>query len=1085
MRSDDATRDGEAETDTPAAAALACAYPRLEDALAIGLIDTRSCIGDEDLDDIAGRLPPPLRTDLDGRAGRRELDRVADEVREHLLDARRIEARTQRTRLRRDHQRERSLVEQRNERARDALDRRADGQLAHLEHLTPREAPRGVEQLADEGVEPPAALSGLLEKAPLLGVERSHALGEQQPDVAQDHRDGRPELVTDGRQQLLAVGELAPDALAQRRNLPVRCVQVATGAQQLRFEPSLAGDVREEPHLVCAVLLAARNPSNGNAYGRPVHPPNQALDTTGIVVRLGNALADVLEQRTEGEAEQAPHVFLTGQVGEPRGRPDDATGTRTDQRVGQGVSDAAKRSLRGNSARLLREPLHWYPSEARRRLPCGLGRVVSCAYPLRPQSIPLLIACCRECLYRAAASLEAHVSESREARRDAEARIAELVATIERANRLYYQEDRPEISDADYDGLLRELQALESLHPELRRSDSPTQRVGAAPATGFRTVTRQVPMLSLENAMDESEMQAFDERVRRLLGSEAAIEYVGEPKFDGAGVELIYTEGTLAVGATRGDGRTGEDVTANLRHVSNVPLVLEGRAGAHAGRISVRGEVILPLAAFQRLNRARRARDDEPFANPRNAAAGALRQLHDVDLRRLGALEFRAYAIADGLPASVRTQMQLLEQLAAWGFSVSPECALCTGAEAAIAYHAKLLAQRDRLPIEIDGTVFKVNRLDLQAELGELPRSPRWAIAYKFPPQQTHTVVEAIEVQVGRTGALTPVAKLRPVVVGGVTVSSASLHNQDEVDRKDVREGDTVLIQRAGDVIPQIVEVVTARRPAKTRAFHLPKHCPVCGAATVRLEGEAVTRCPNLDCPAQLKNNLLHFASREALDIDGLGEKLVEQLVERGLVKRPSDVLGLDAETLAGLERMGAKSAANLANAVTRAKQTSLTRVLIALGIRHVGAGVAQLLADHFGDLPALVGASREELEAVPGVGPTIAESLVRFFADRNNRAEVEQLEALGVRWPKTARSAARSGPLAGKTLVLTGGLSTMTRDEAKARILAAGGRVASSVSKKTDVVVSGEDPGSKLRRAQELGVAVIDEAELDRLLGG
>jgi DNA ligase (NAD+) len=483
------------------------------------------------------------------------------------------------------------------------------------------------------------------------------------------------------------------------------------------------------------------------------------------------------------------------------------------------------------------------------------------------------------------------------------------------------------------------------------------------------------------------------------------------------------------------------------------------------------------------MNEARLAREEEPFANPRNAAAGALRQLREIDRRRLGALELRAYAVAEGLPASVRTQMGVLAQLAAWGFGVSPECAACEDVEAAIAYHAHLRERRDRLPIEVDGTVFKVDRLDLQAEIGELPRSPRWAIAFKFPPQQAQTVVEAIEVQVGRTGALTPVAKLRPVQVGGVSVSSASLHNQDEVERKDVRTGDTVVVQRAGDVIPQIVEVVKEKRPAHTRPFHLPEQCPVCQAASVRLEGEAVTRCPNLDCPAQLKNNVLHFASRGALDVDGLGEKIVDQLVEQGLVRRPSDVFTLDAATLAKLERMGEKSAANLEAALARARETTLTRVLIALGIRHVGSGVAELLAAHFGDMNALVEASQEELEAVPGIGPTIAESVARFFADRHNRAEVERLQSLGVRWPKAARRRARTGPLAGKTLVLTGGLAGMTRDEARERITAAGGHVATSVSKKTDYVVAGEEPGSKLQRAQELGIAVIDEAELARLL--
>ena len=661
--------------------------------------------------------------------------------------------------------------------------------------------------------------------------------------------------------------------------------------------------------------------------------------------------------------------------------------------------------------------------------------------------------------------------------------MADLVDALNRHNRLYYLEDRPEISDAAYDQMLRELQELEGRHPELRHSDSPTQRVGAPPATGFRPVQRRNPMLSLENAMDEAEMRAFDERVRRVLGSEEPVAYAGEPKLDGAGVELVYENGVLEVGSTRGDGRTGEDVTANLRQVWNIPLELAGGKTSQLGRVSVRGEVVLPLAAFRRLNQARLARDEEPFANPRNAAAGALRQIHDIDRRRLGALEYRAYAIAEGLPAVVRTQMGALEQLAAWGFTVSRECEACADVEAAIAYHTRMLELRERLAIEVDGTVFKVDRLDLQAEIGELPRSPRWAIAFKFPPQQATTVVEGIEVQVGRTGALTPVAKLRPVQVGGVSVSSASLHTQHEVERKDVRVGDSVVVQRAGDVIPQIVEVLKTKRPAHTRSFHLPKQCPVCQAATVRLEGEAVTRCPNIDCPAQLKNNVLHFASRQALDIDGLGEKIVDQLVDQGIVKRPSDVFELEAATLAGLERMGEKSAANLEAAITRAKQTTLPHVLLGLGIRHVGTGVADLLASHFGDIGALQEASQEELEAVPGIGPTIAESVARFFADRHNRAEVKRLDDLGVRWP-TATRKRRDGPLSGKSIVLTGTLSGLTRDEAKARIAEAGGRVASSVSKKTDYVVAGNEAGSKLQRAQELGVAVIDEAELLRLLG-
>lgn len=674
------------------------------------------------------------------------------------------------------------------------------------------------------------------------------------------------------------------------------------------------------------------------------------------------------------------------------------------------------------------------------------------------------------------------MSRESAALRQARSRVDELCREIDRHNRLYYLDDRPEISDAAYDTLLRELQHLESQYASLRRPDSPTQRVGAPPTSGFATVPHSVPMLSLDNAMGEDEMRAFDERIRRILASDEPVAYAGEPKLDGAGIEVVYEDGVLAFGATRGDGRSGEDVSANLRNLSSLPLVLRGDSPPR-GRVSVRGEVVLPVAGFRRLNAARVARGEEPFVNPRNAAAGALRQLHDVDRRRLGALELRAYAVAEGLPASVRTQMEVLRQLAAWGFTVSPECELCPDLDVAVAYHARLLGLRDALPIEVDGAVFKVDRLDLQREIGELPRSPRWAIAFKFPPQQATTRVEAIDVQVGRTGALTPVAKLAPVFVGGVTVSNASLHNQDEVERKDVRVGDTVVLQRAGDVIPQIVEVVREKRPDGTEAFRLPSECPVCGAATVRLEGEVVTRCPNLDCPAQLKNNLLHFASREALDVDGLGEKLVDQLVDRQIVKRPADLFALDAAAFEGLERMGEKSAANLAAALERAKDTTLPRFLVALGIRHVGTGVADLLAGHFGDLDPLLAATREELEAVPGIGPTIAESVARFFADPNNQAEVDRLRGLGIRFAAAPRARRADGPLAGKTLVLTGTLARASREEAKARIEAAGGRVATSVSKKTDYVVAGAEAGSKLRRAEELGIAVLDEDGLERLI--
>jgi DNA ligase (NAD+) len=668
-------------------------------------------------------------------------------------------------------------------------------------------------------------------------------------------------------------------------------------------------------------------------------------------------------------------------------------------------------------------------------------------------------------------------------RESAQRRIDRLVTQLRRHDVLYYVEDRPELSDAAYDRLLRELRDLEEAHPDLVRPDSPTRQVGVSVrGSGFPPVTHRVPMLSIDNAMDEAEFRAFDERVRRLLQTDDPVEYAGEPKLDGAALELIYEDGRLVIGATRGDGRVGEDVTPNVRQVRTIPDRLA--ADALPARVSVRGEVVLPRKAFARLNRLRGERGQEPFVNPRNAAAGSLRQKDEVDVERLRSLEFRAYALAEGRPRPADTQLKVLAQLRAWGFRVTDESERCPDVEAALAYHARMQAAREALPVEVDGTVFKVDRLSLQAELGELPRAPRWAIAFKFPPQQETTLVEAIEVQVGRTGALTPVAKLRPVFVGGVTVANASLHNQDEVERKDVRVGDTVVVQRAGDVIPQVVAVVAGKRPPGAEPWRMPSRCPVCGHEVVRLEGEAVTRCPNLDCPAQLRNNVRHLAHRGALDVDGLGDKLVDQLVAAGRVKRVSDVYRLDAETLTGLERMGARSAANLLAAIERSKNTTLSRFLIALGIRHVGEGVAELLATHVaGDLDALMAASREELEAIEGVGPTIAESVVRFFADPRNREEVAHLVELGVHWPRGARRTRGEGPLAGKTFVLTGGLAALSRDEARTRIEAAGGKVTGSVSKKTDYVVAGEDPGSKLRKAQELGVAVLDEAELLALL--
>ncbi len=671
------------------------------------------------------------------------------------------------------------------------------------------------------------------------------------------------------------------------------------------------------------------------------------------------------------------------------------------------------------------------------------------------------------------------------------ARIETLSIEIRRHDSLYYQSDAPEIPDSEYDALRRELIGLETQYPTLATPDSPTQQVGVVPAEGFETAAHRSPMLSLDNAMNADEMRAFEVRIAKLLDTRDPIEYVAEPKLDGSGIELIYERGRLLRGLTRGDGQTGEDVTVNLRHVPSIPSCLEGESAAAAEIASIRGEIVLPLAAFESLNSARLKRDLRPFENPRNAAAGSLRQIHDVDYERLRSLEFRAYALEEGRPEAAQRQSELLDLLRQWGFVVSPEIGLCRGVEPAIAYHEELLRRRGSLPVEIDGTVFKTDRLSQQSELGVLARAPRWAIAFKFPPEQAETVLEGIEVQVGRTGALTPVARLRPVRVGGVTVSNASLHNQDEIERKDIRIGDRIVIQRAGDVIPQVVRVRLDRRSeALSEGFELvrqplPSHCPVCSAATVRLEGEAVTRCPNLDCPAQLKTNLKHLASRNALDIDGLGEKLVDQLVEAGLVERLSDVFGLEVEALSGLERMGAKSAANLIAALDRARKTTLARLLIALSIRHVGETVAELLASQFEDIDGLLSADRDAISGIEAIGPIIAESVTRFVEDPSNRQEIERFQKLGVEieppTPKARRGAGITA-LDGLTFVLTGTLS-VSRGEIKKRIEAAGGKVSGSVSRKTDYVVSGNDPGSKLKKAADLGVRIVDEGELEALL--
>jgi DNA ligase (NAD+) len=668
-------------------------------------------------------------------------------------------------------------------------------------------------------------------------------------------------------------------------------------------------------------------------------------------------------------------------------------------------------------------------------------------------------------------------------RRPTRERAEALRRQIEQHNYHYYVEDAPRISDAQYDALFRELQSLEEAHPDWVTTDSPTQRVGAAPASALVAVSHRVPMLSLANAFDEEEVRAFDRRVREGLDA-SAVAYSCEPKFDGLAVTLVYERGTFVQGATRGDGYTGEDVSANLRTIRAIPLTL---AWPQPPRLlEVRGEVLMLKRAFAELNERQRARGERPFVNARNAAAGSLRQL-DPRLTAARPLTFFAYGIgaAEGyeLPA---THAALLDALHKARFRVAAERALVQGVDGLLAYYAEIAARRAALPYDIDGVVYKVDALRQQAALGFVSRAPRFALAHKYPAEEATTTVVDIEVQVGRTGALTPVAKLQPVFVGGVTVASATLHNEDEVRRKDVRSGDTVVVRRAGDVIPEVVRVVAEMRPAHARVFHMPKRCPVCGSEVYREPDEAVSRCiGGLVCAAQRKQALLHFASRRALDIDGLGDKIVEQLVDRGLVHTPADLYRLSVEQLAALERMGEKSAANLHAAIDRSRHTTLARLIYALGIRHVGEATARDLAGHFGKLDAIVEADADTLLQVEEVGEVIAASIARFFAEPHNREVIAALRAAGVTWTEgRGKQPLRGGPVAGKTFVLTGTLPEMSRDEARSLILAAGGRVSGSVSKKTDYVVAGADPGSKLAKAEELGVAVIDEAHLLRLVG-
>ncbi len=659
-------------------------------------------------------------------------------------------------------------------------------------------------------------------------------------------------------------------------------------------------------------------------------------------------------------------------------------------------------------------------------------------------------------------------------------RVGELRKQIDYHNYRYYVLDDPVVSDAEYDRLMRELEDLERRYPELQTPDSPTQRVGAAPVKAFGEVRHQVPMLSISDAFSDEELADFDRRVRERLGV-ARVDYAAEPKLDGLAVSLRYEDGVLVRGATRGDGYRGEDVTANVRTIRTVPLRLLGTG--HPRLLEVRGEVILSHAGFEALNRQQLARGQKPFVNPRNAAAGSLRQL-DPRVTAERPLEFFTYGIGavEGGDLPDR-HTEILQQLRRWGQRVYEGIRRVRGLAGCQAYYEEMAARRAQLPFDIDGVVFKVDRLDQQAILGQVARAPRWVVARKFPAQEEMTRVRDIEVQVGRTGALTPVARLEPVFVGGVTVTNATLHNEDEIRRKDVRIGDTVIVRRAGDVIPEIVAVVLERRPRNARRFVMPRKCPVCGSDVERVEGEVVARCTGgLYCPAQRKERIKHFASRRAMDIEGLGDKLVEQLVERGLVQDIADIYRLDPATLAGLERMGEKSAANLVAAIERSKSTTLARFLYALGIREVGEATARSLARHFGDLEPLMKADREALETIPDIGPVVAEHIVNFFRQPHNREVIEKMRRAGVHWPRS-RPEDGAGALAGKRFVLTGTLEHMTRDQAKERLEALGARVSGSVSGRTDYLVVGANPGSKLARARALGVRILDEDAFLKLL--
>lgn len=660
-------------------------------------------------------------------------------------------------------------------------------------------------------------------------------------------------------------------------------------------------------------------------------------------------------------------------------------------------------------------------------------------------------------------------------------RVQELRNIIDEHNYRYYVLDDPQVPDAEYDRLFRELQDLEANHPELVTDDSPTRRVGANAETSFEEVVHRVPMLSLDNAFNEDELRDFDRRVRDRLKTGDDIEYVCEPKLDGLAVSLHYEHGVLIRAATRGDGYAGEDITANIRTIPSVPLKLRGSDVPET--VEVRGEVYMPKAGFEKLNQTLANKGDKTFVNPRNAAAGSLRQKKpSVTARR--PLEMCAYSVAvtdDSILPD--THWDCLQQVGQWGFRINPEMSKAAGVDECLAAYQAMMDKRSELPYEIDGIVFKVNSLVLQEALGFVSRAPRWAIAHKFPAQEELTVIEDVEFQVGRTGAVTPVARLKPVFVGGVTVSNATLHNMDEIRRLDARIGDTVFIRRAGDVIPQVVKVVLEKRPDSAREVELPKTCPVCDSDVIQIEGEAVARCSGgLYCPAQRKEAIRHYASRKALDIEGLGDKWIDILVDRDMVKTVADLYGLTKEDLTGLERMGDKSATNLLAAIDKSRHPVLWRFVYALGIREVGEATAKSLASYFGTLEAIGEADEETLQQVPDVGPIVAGHIRSFFDQPHNQETIASLQNAGVQW-QTEEITAEPKPLLGETWVLTGTLTEMTRDEAKGRLEKLGAKVAGSVSKKTSCVVAGEAAGSKLTKAESLGVKVLDEDGFRTLL--